>query len=412
MKPLVIKKRLPRSFPGLLEATLVICLFLPPPLLGGERRIELKKIFEFTPKPWRDWPGAILSAKGDRIFYYSGPNLQVVDVRTGRVVAKADYSYLPCPGLELHAWPWFLPGSKELRNLVLVPGTGQILGIYCGSLLLIDEDTLQIIKQLARQPEERVGGVVVLADGLRAAITLHGDSDPEKYHIRLTFFDIPSWTETGESWPVPVDAGGPTFSDDGNFMVLDRTIRLSDTLGRCGLEVREVPSGRLYAEWWPSKLWSSPGGSGFIVRDRGCPRQARFVPGKKVLVAAAFGESIVIWDLEKRQVVNELQAGRPVNHFLISPDGSLLIATFINDPEIPPDYKQDFIAWDLDSGLVAFESPKKQWSLFEKFFEPFLKRDLVLSDFSQDGRYLLVRRYKRLIIYEVVRPSDPGNRAH
>lgn len=405
MKLLVIK-RLLRSFSR--PIGLATCLFFPLIVAGGEGRVELKKIFEFAPKPWRDWPGTLLSTKGDRIFYYSGPTLQVVDVGTGRVVAKSDYSYLPCPGLKLHAWPWFLPGSKELRNLLVVPGTGQILGIYCGSLLLIDEDTLQILKQLTRQPEEQVGGLGVLADSLRAAIIFHGGSDPQKFHRRLVFLDIPSWTETGQSWPVPVDAGGPTFNDDGTLMILDRTIRLSDTQGRCGLEVREVPSGRVYAEWWPSQLWLSPGSSGFIAGDRGCPRQARFVPGKKGLVAAAFGESIVIWDLEKRQVVIELQAGRPVADFLISPDGGLLIATLSNDPEILED-KQDFLAWDLDSGLVVFESPKKKWSLFKKFFEPLLKTDLVLSDFSQDGRYLLVRRYKRLVIYEVVRPSSPRN---
>jgi len=374
---------------------LVFALCDPAIKLRAEKRIELKQVFEFKPKPWRDWPLAVLTPQGDRIHFLSGPILQVIDRANRRVVAKTDYSHLECPD------------PKEFYAWLILPSEREILANYCTSLLVIDGRSFKVAKSIFQQSaREGVAGVELSPDGFRAAVVIQGPSEAGTYR-RIVFFDTRTWTEE-KSWSV--NASGLAFSQDGRLLVYEKTRLLSDTEARCGIEVREVDSGKTYSEWWPTRKWrSSPTGVSFIVDDPGCPSQPVFLPGRKNLIAAALGESVVIWDVEKRQVVKELRGDRRIGEFLISPDGNLLIADVATDPDMPPPYKQDFTAWDIHSGSIVYESPKRKWTLIEGFLEPWLRTDLVLNGFSSDGRYLLVTRHKRITLYEVVPASNARN---
>lgn len=368
---------------------LVFAAWGPQTELCAEKRVEFRRVFEFKPKAWRDWPLAVLTPQGDQIHFLSGPILQVIDRATHRVIAKTDYSGLPCTG------------PKEFRAWEILPERKQIVAAYCNRLLLvIDSYSFKVERQLGWLPHEYVGVRAVSPDGLRAVIEVYG-TDQTGFHSRVVFFDTRTWTEE-KSWTA--DAQGLAFSDDGTLLVFQQHRLLSDTEARCGIEVREVGTGKVYSDWWPTRKWrSSPTALGFVVDDPGCPNSPVFLPGRKDQIAAGFPMSITIWDFEKRDVIREFKSERPIGQFVVSPDGTLLIADVANIPERTPGYKQDFIVWDIDSGKVVYESSREDWSLLEKLRSPFLRTELFLSGFSADGKYLLTTRHKRITLYEIIR---------
>ena len=71
---------------------------------------------------------------------------------------------------------------------------------------------------------------------------------------------------------------------------------------------------------------------------------------------------------------------------------------------------QDFIAWDVASEAILYESPKIKWNPFERLMKAFERSGLQLNNLSQDGRFLLVTKYDRLVIYEIIfrEASGPG----
>jgi WD40 repeat protein len=135
--------------------------------------------------------------------------------------------------------------------------------------------------------------------------------------------------------------------------------------------------------------------------NAGCPDYPAFIPGSRQIAAYTDPHTIVIWDSEKNKPIREFKSNRPIGQFLVSPDGTLLVAAVANDPQDTPDYNQDFIIWDISTGAVAYESPKVKWNPMEKLSSAFSKSGLQLNGFSSDGRCLLVTRHKRLTIYEV-----------
>ncbi len=347
-------------------------------LTGGT--FELRKVFEFKPSSWKEWPLAVLDPEGDTIYLLQGSEVQAIDWKSGRTVASTSYRNLRCAS------------AVKLGGWHFVPGRSEILAAYCGSLYLIDRDTLKVKKQLVG--ELASGGLAISPDGQWVAVSISRGSKAEfRYYVYL--FDTANW-DIAQRWFV--DADGLSFSSDGKLLAIGRS-RANEKkwVVSCGVEVYQVPSGQLYAEWWRDK------------KDI-CFRDPVFVVGNpdSLVTLGSSTEELIMWDVKDRTIRMRLKSQRPISGFLVSPDGSWLIANVSNDPEDTPEYNQDFVVWDLSSGAVLYDSPKIKWSPFAKLIDLWSRAALQLNSLSRDGKYLLVTKYKQLILYEIVFQVESG----
>lgn len=347
-------------------------------------RFDLKKVFEHQLGVWMDPPLARLDPKSEAIYLFSGPELRVIDWKTGQVLVSRSYSNLPCDGeKEFHAWEFF-------------PEQSQIVASYCSSLLLIDQNTLDVRKTLFRQPREEeeddkktwVSGMAISRNGEMVVVLLYTPGR-SSLSTQVTVLDPKTW-EVIDSWFT--DHWGVALSSDGQLLTVYR--RIEDQQGRfvkCGLEVHRLPAGELHSEWW-------------YGNKKNCPSRPQFIPGDlHLLTTRKLGENkITLWDVNRGETTRVIESPRPIMHLLFSPDGKWVVADVSNDPQDTPKYSQDFIVWDLSSGTILYESRKKKWSLWAQLRGYTPRAGFALNDISKDGRYLLVTKYKHLILYEVL----------
>jgi hypothetical protein len=380
-------------------------LWAPTPP-GTPQRLELKKAFEFKKKKPTAGGFAVLAPQADRIFYPEVRTLQLIMVPTGKIAAQADYSRLPCADTLGEWWPKV--------EVTLLPARQQILVEYCYSLFLADWSSLEILRQIPVGEEgEQILRVNVLPGEQRVAVVVFKNYEipgPKRHVQRIVILDTETWTEL-DSWVRDPDSRGFTVSPDGRLLVEAR----EPTEFTCAIQVRELNSRKLLAEWRFDRRGDpvDPG-----KRIGFCPTFASFIPGRKAeLVVNLADGRLVIWNFEDGRITRVLRA--PLSFgglWLISPDGSFVIVNVSDDPQDSPEYYQEFIAWDLESGSVIYESPKLKWSFWDKlaFFSMgrivltrnfYKKAGVELNNFSADGRYLLASYYDRLIMYEVVRPA-------
>jgi len=327
----------------------------------------------------------------DQIHYLQGPNLNVIDRRTRRIVATADYSDLPCP-------PTAPPYDRRFSDWIPLPShtglpeRGQILAIYCQTLVVINARTLSVIRPLlTATPEEVVEGMSASSDG-KLVVAMVGRPVPNApvETRRAVFFDTATW-EKVEEWPL--DRWISQLSANGSLAVIPIFVPSGTQDGTCGFQVREVSSGKIAYEWLEK----------YRRKYDPCPDFVGLVPGSEGLVVAYVDRSYVLWDLVKGAKVREFAADNYLSLLpIVSPDGRLLISTFDNDPE-DGEYKQDFIIWEIPSGRLLYESPRRRWTIFEKIAWMWKDFSVVLHGISDDGRFMLVERGETsLHIYEIV----------
>ncbi len=347
------------------------------PIESSERtKFKLHKVYEFKPKYWKEWPHAALDLNGETIYLLQASEVQVIDWKTGRTVGSASFANLPCES------------AVGLQGWDFVPGRPDILASYCGSLFLVDRERLQIKKQLLRAPPDNLNGLAVSPDGRWVAVSAYSPTELEPKHS-ISLFNTANW-EVVQKWPV--HARALSFGSDGKLLAMGRT-RADEQkqVIACGIEVRHIPSGEVYAEWWRDK------------QDI-CFRDPVFVPGdtNSLVTLASSDSEFIVWDVKQGTIAKRITSERPISGFLISPDGTWLMANVSNDPEDTPEYNQDFVVWDLSSGAVLYESPRIKWSPLARLIDSWSQAALQFNDLSSNGKYLLATRYKRLVVYEVI----------
>ena len=361
-------------------AAVLACAGVSP--AGEPLRFDLKKVFVHKLAAWKSEPLAFLGPKADSIYLFVGPEIQVISRKTGTVVASASFAKFPCDGArEFYAWE-FLPNRSE------------VVANYCMSLFLVNLDTLEVTKTLFRRPGKKeeedkktwVRNLAISRDGRTVVVLLFTPGRPGPRN-QVTGLDPETWEVVG-SWLT--DHMGVALSSDGRLLAVNRRIANKEKgFVKCGVEVRRLPAGGLYSDWWFDK-------------KKNCPSWPVFTPGNSRLLTTQDGRKITVWDVNQGKAVKVIENPRPIMHLLFSPDGKWVVADVSNDPQDTPKYSQDFVVWDLSSGTILYESRKKKWSLWAQLRGYTPRAGFALNDISKDGKYLLVTKYKHLILYEVL----------
>ena len=107
-------------------------------------------------------------------------------------------------------------------------------------------------------------------------------------------------------------------------------------------------------------------------------------------------------------VRKHISSPRELYGFLVSPDGSLAICDIASDPEDSPEFAQDLLIFDLESGSLVYESPKYQWT--REAVRSYIddreggwvdQSELTRRGISKDGKYLLITKPGKMILYEI-----------
>jgi WD40 repeat protein len=335
--------------------------------------LRVEKVFEFKPPDWKrnDWAYAVFGSGDEVIHFIHGPMVRIVDWKTGREVKAVSYVYLPVVSkFTAHVSGWDP-----------VPDSDLILMTYSSSLYAVAKSSLQVKQQLINDEREQVAAVALSPDGEYAAIETISMQD-KKLFFRL--YAIDDWKVVLE---LPIDTREFIFTPDGKYIALSLRVANQDKwVTKCGLQMREVPSGRVASEWWVE------------ASSNDCPRPAAFVPGRAYVLAGSDWGVITLWDTRTGEVIQRIaDQGRRISSVFIFPDGSRLVGKVHDDPQDTPDYEQEFKIWDLDSSGVVYESPKSRWPFLSKFRD---WTDLEMA-LSSDGQYLLVTRHPSLRLYRI-----------
>jgi len=282
-------------------------------LRASEPVFNLKKVFESTPRSWKEWPVAELSPAGDQIYLLQGSKVQIINRKSGQIIASASYEDIPCNS------------AVKLQGWDLLPGKAEMLVVYCGSLLLVDRATLKVKRRLLPDPPDMLGRLELSPSGEMVAVSVYRPGAVNfAAHQYVVVVDTKNWAVL-HRWPA--DDSGLSFSSDGKLLAIGRKkVNDKKLVVSCGVEIREVASGQLYAEWWKS------------ARDV-CPGDAQFVPGDSntLVTLESVYPDFVFWDAKSGEIKKRIRSPRPVHTFLFSPDARWLIADVANDPGDTPE---------------------------------------------------------------------------
>lgn len=335
-------------------------------------RIHLKEVYRKKisfPKSG-SWPYAVFDSTGRRIFVVepASSRVEVINWKFGKTIEVREYARLTCK-------PDGKPQKGEIDAWVpLQGGAGIILG-HCSSLYMLDAASLEIRYKLADAEHEGVGQFAVDPDTNLLAVRV---TDIGGGHERIRVYELRTGT-TRVELPVQGSVGALVYTPDGNFL-------LSEIMEQ---DPREPWPPQCTLISWSTRTWAP------VDKKKLCPATIHFIPGRDQVFVERLHEELRIQDLKTGATLRSITADRGVYSPQLFNNGHWIVASVANDPHDAPEYAQDFRIWDLDSGVILYESPKRKWPKIPRSdYVPYVQLNL-----SADDRYLLVTKFEEIVVY-------------
>jgi len=351
--------------------------------------LSLKKVWSFTEFSWPSdltrVPQAFFDPEGGFIYFIHNeePRLEILDWKTGKSVGERNYKKLlandarisrePC---RLQSWEFLTDAQYDLMN-------------YCGSLVLVDHNTLAVDRVLLYEADDLGvrGYAYCKAQGYLAVYLDNQKGGADRIRVYIT----KDWQVAAE-WGIPF-ADSIAITPGGGYLAMimshDEVPLFSP--GRYTLELRELLSGKVVCRC----------NLAYDIK-MGPPSKMHFLPDSDYtfLSFPVPFNYIGVWDARSGALLRRIEERRTIGargNWDVSPDGRWVAASARSSPEDDHEGQQDFKIWDVRTGAVVYETPLQPWRF------PLTKTQMgpLFVDFSPDSHHLLVLKYKELAVYEI-----------
>ena len=342
--------------------------------------LSLHQVFEQNfPFPEDESPFAVFDPSGT-LFYLVEPSakkVRVINWRERREIRSRSYLEL-CRGIAEH----------ENHSIeAWIPTENGILFHYCHSLYLIDPESLGIKYEFPSAEKEKLGIFSISPDSNLVAVEIV-EGDRLSGNTKLRVYDL---VEGGAHVEFPIDGflSELAFTSDSEHLI-GQIERIQPP--RAGERVAYRVGCKLVL--WKTATWEAANEKRYCVSSFS---PITFLPNRPRLFLEVLPSKLRIRDLESGDVIQTIEADRSLSSVVVSHDGQWVAASVADDPADAPEYAQDFRIWDLETGQVLFETPKRKWPLFAGVdFAPYVRLSV-----SRDDRYLLVTKFEKVSVYQI-----------